>query len=379
MAGNFWDQDELVSPAPAQPTTSAPAVQAAPQAPAAQESIANPAGAPVATATTTPAPAVQVDTQGATPAAPPKNFWEGDEVVTPAPPPAEPAKPQRSFTGELGHQLGLTARAGINGLLALPAMAADAIAAPINAGLDMVSGKGNGYRIPNQAQAVNNFMDSAGVAKPENATERVVQDATTAMAGSGATIALGHHLISTGGPLATAAGKMLTQGPQMQLTSAATSGAASGGVREAGGGAGAQLAAGVAGAMLPGVATAPFRTVIDPNKSQLAASARNANEAGYVIPPADLSESSIAQLWGAIGGKIKTSQEASFRNQSVSNKLAKQALGMAEDQVLDSASLAELRKDASRAYAPVANAGTVVPTQKYADALDDAEIGRAHV
>lgn len=263
MAGNPWDQDEIVTPAPTAPGAAAvPATQ--PGAVAAPAMAEAPQGSPVAPvrpgATANGVTAGQPSTATA-PLAATKNPWDDDEIVSPAqaggaPPakaPTEPPKPQRSFVDELGHQAGLTARAGVNALVSLPAMAVDAVAAPINAGLDYVAGKGNGYRIPNQAQAVNNFMDSVGVAKPENATERVVQDATTAVAGAGATMALGKHLISTGGPLAAAAGKMLTQGPAMQVASAATSGAAAGGVREAGGGEGAQLAAGVAGALAPGL------------------------------------------------------------------------------------------------------------------------------
>lgn len=382
MAGNFWDQDEIVTPAPGAPTpTAAPAVQpSASVAPATQALGAAQPGTPAAIATASPPATVE---QPSTPTAPQtavKNFWDDDEVVSPASAgaqqpaqqkPAEPPKPQRSFVDELGHQAGLFGRSAVNAVTALPAMAADAVTGPINAGLDAVAGKGNGYRFQPQAQAVNNFMDSVGVAKPENSTERVLQDVGVAMVGTGATMALGKHLISTGGPLAAAAGKMLTQGPAMQVASAATSAAAAGGAREAGGGEGAQLAAGIAGAMLPGAAASRLK-VADPSQAQFANSAKMANKAGYVLPPADLSQNPITQLASAVGGKIKTSQEASFRNQTTSNKLAKQALGMAEDQVLDSASLAALRNDASRAYAPVANAGTVVPTQKYADALDDA-------
>lgn len=374
MAGNFWDQDEIVTPAPGAPTVSSQPAQSASVVP-----VAQPSAPSAAAETTTTVISGQTAAEPA-PARQKKNFWEDDEVVSPAPASAQPLaqqkpselpKPQRSFVDELGHQAGLFGRAAVNGAAALPAMAADAVTAPINAGLDIVNGKGNGFRFQPQAQAVNKFMDSMGVAKPENATERVVQDATTAIGGTGATMALGKALAASSGPLSKAVGSMLTDGPLMQVTSAATSGAASGGVREAGGGEGAQLAAGVAGALLPGVAASRLK-VVDPSQSQFANSAKNANEAGYVIPPADLSQNSVTQLASAVGGKIKTSQEASFRNQATSNKLAKQALGMAEDQVLDSASLAALRKDASRAYAPVANAGTVVPTQKYADALDDA-------
>ncbi|MEX5543883.1 hypothetical protein, partial [Pseudomonas poae] len=67
---------------------------------------------------------------------------------------AEPEKEGQSFMGDLGRQVGLTARAGISGLASLPAMAADAVTGPINAGLDKVAGKGNGFRFQPAAQAL---------------------------------------------------------------------------------------------------------------------------------------------------------------------------------------------------------------------------------
>lgn len=384
MSANFWEQDEIVSPAPAAPApTAAPAVQAATVAPTVQAIGAAPPGTPAAAAPATgpapvDAPAAPMASQPAT-----KNFWDDDEIVAPAATtapaaPAAPAtapadtKPERSMLGELGHQAGLFARGAVNAATALPAMAADAVTAPINAGLDLVNGKGNGFRFQPQAQAVNNFMDSVGVAKPENATERVSQDVMSAVGGAGGTMALGKALTASGGPLSKAVGAMLTSNPVLQTTSAAASGGASGTVRELGGGEGAQLAAGVAGALLPGAMRAPFGKAVDPSRNRLAASARQANEAGYVVPAADLSDGPVAQLASAVSGKVKTAQEASYRNQSNSNRLAKEALGMQPEQALDMDSLAALRNDASKAYAPVANAGMVVPTKTYSDALDDA-------
>ncbi|MNW20019.1 hypothetical protein D3C71_2202290 [compost metagenome] len=66
-----------------------------------------------------------------------------DELLAslPARTPAEPPKPERTALGEVGHQLGLTARAAVQGAAALPGMVSDAVTGPINAGLDMVAGE----------------------------------------------------------------------------------------------------------------------------------------------------------------------------------------------------------------------------------------------
>ena len=167
---------------------------------------------------------------------------------------AEPEKEGRSFMGDLGRQVGLTARAGISGLASLPAMAADAVTGPINAGLDKVAGKGNGFRFQPAAQALSNVMTAAGLPVPENATERVVQDATGAMAGTGGTVALGSALAKGGGAVAKGVSDLLTAGPGLQTVSAATGAGAAGATREGGGGEAAQLAAGVAGSLLPSLA-----------------------------------------------------------------------------------------------------------------------------
>lgn len=165
-----------------------------------------------------------------------------------------PAQEKRGVLDELGRQVGLTARAGISGLASLPAMAADAVTGPINAGLDAVAGKGNGFRFQPASQALGNVMTAAGLPEPENATERVVQDATSAMSGTGSTVALGNALAKGGGALAKGVGDLLTSGAGLQTVSAATGAGAAGATREGGGGEGAQIAAGIAGSLLPSLA-----------------------------------------------------------------------------------------------------------------------------
>lgn len=168
--------------------------------------------------------------------------------------PATPAK--RSMVDELGRQLGLTLRAGVSGVAALPAMVSDAVTGPINAGLDAVAGEGRGFRFQSAGAALNNIMTKSGVAEPENATERVVQDIGASMAGAGSMIKAGVGLAKA--PINTARkglGDMLAAGPGLQVVSSATGAGASGVTRESGGGAGAQLAAGLAGGVLPSAAS----------------------------------------------------------------------------------------------------------------------------
>lgn len=182
----------------------------------------------------------------------------------------EPPKPERSVLGEIGHQVGLTARAAVQGALALPGMASDAVTGLANAGLDaytdarapttseLVTGqKEKGFRFERVASAAGNLMNHAGVAQPEGKLERVVQDAATGAATALTGIGAGNAVAqAASGPITKALGTMLSGGPIMQTVSGAAGGAAAGTVREEGGGAGAQAAAGLAGALLPTVA--PF-------------------------------------------------------------------------------------------------------------------------
>lgn len=284
-----------------------------------------------------------------------------------------PAAPQRSTAQELSRQVGLTARHAVNGLAAIPAMAANAVAGAANKGLDMAVGEGKGFRFPDQAKALDNALTKVGLPQPENAVERVVGDATSALAGTGGVVKAGQALAQRAGPSVTrAVGDGLAANPVMQGVSAATSAGAAGGAREAGGGEAAQLAASVAGAMAPGVVTLPLRRQLAQGGAQTRAAAQQANKVGYVIPPVELSPGVGVEALSGFSGKAKTAQVASARNQLVSNSLARRALGLGDDVDLNIDTLEALRKQAAAAYAPVAAAGTVTPTKAFTDALDDA-------
>lgn len=157
---------------------------------------------------------------------------------------------------EIVRQLGLTARAGIKGALSLPGVVSDAATGVVNTGLDAALGKDKGFRFRTVNSAVDNILTGAGVAEPRNATERVVQDITGAMAGAGSTVAAGRVLQSAGAPISQKAGEMLAAGPGLQTTGGALSAGASGVTRENDGGAVAQTVAGLAGAAAPGLLSA---------------------------------------------------------------------------------------------------------------------------
>lgn len=84
--------------------------------------------------------------------------------------------------------------------------------------------------------------------------------------------------------------------------------------------------------------------------------AKLSREAGYTIPPATTNPSMTNSVIEGLSGKIKTAQQASIKNQSVTNDLVRKALGMADDAPITKEALAGLRKNAGVAYEAVKRA-----------------------
>src|SRR5262249_9731708 len=82
--------------------------------------------------------------------------------------------------------------------------------------------------------------------------------------------------------------------------------------------------------------------------------AETAREAGYVLTPAQAESSNpISHSLAAIGGKTKTQQLASVKNQEVTNQLARKELGLSQDAPLDGETFKALRQKAAGAYGAV--------------------------
>lgn len=83
------------------------------------------------------------------------------------------------------------------------------------------------------------------------------------------------------------------------------------------------------------------------------AAAVGARQSGYTLPPSTTNPSMTNSVIEGLSGKIKTAQQASIRNQSVTNALVRKALGMADDAPITKESLEALRKNAGAAYEAV--------------------------
>jgi len=126
-----------------------------------------------------------------------------------------------------------------------------------------------------------------------------------------------------------------------------------------------------AGSRLLGSKMAASRAAQQVANAQRDAAIQSAQRAGYVIPPADVRGGVLNEALGGLSGKIKTAQVASARNQSVTNDLARKALGLADDVQLNPDTLQAFRNAAANSgYAPIRTAGEVTTDAAYTKALD---------
>jgi hypothetical protein len=105
--------------------------------------------------------------------------------------------------------------------------------------------------------------------------------------------------------------------------------------------------------------------------SQKFIAARAGAKEGYVVPPADLEPGMVSEAASGLSGKIKTAQVASQRNQLVTDRLARSALGLEDGTPLNADTLQAIRQRAAETgYGPIKNSGVVKADQEYMKALD---------
>lgn len=168
---------------------------------------------------------------------------------------------------DIPRQIGLTARYGLEGL----GQALQVGTEPIRYLMDKVtpereqtlSGLVTGEKKPKSlplSMVASNVADWVGLPKPQNATERVVGDATRLVAGGGGVMGLSGALSRGASGITQNVLQSLASNPMQQTSAAVGAGLAGGSSREAGGGdlqqAGSALLGGVAGGLVPGLVNA---------------------------------------------------------------------------------------------------------------------------
>lgn len=161
------------------------------------------------------------------------------------------------------------------------------------------------------------------------------------------------------------------------LGGAATGGASAGLVNPEYAGQGAAIGAvlppalGAAGAVGRGIGNTIRGPQVAPQVQQAASSAR---EAGYVIPPTQANPTLANRVIEGLSGKITTAQNASARNQPITNELAKKAIG-ADD--LSPEGIQAVRNAANSAYDELAQVGAFQADDVYREALKKAAGSKA--
>ena len=116
-------------------------------------------------------------------------------------------------------------------------------------------------------------------------------------------------------------------------------------------------AAGAAGRAIGGTLRGPAPT------PELLQAAQAARAQGYVMPPTQVRPTMTNRLMEGFSGKITTAQNASAKNQAVTNRLAAQAVGLPGDAPITPDALNAVREEAGKAYQVLAALPDAPPVQ----------------
>lgn len=161
---------------------------------------------------------------------------------------------QRTQMEQAGHEVSYASRAALEGL----GGGLDFFAEPLAQGLEAIG-------LPRQMRfsEIGGWVaDKAGLSRPENSTERVISDVNRGLAGVVGLGGVGKTLAGAAQPAVRSVGNFLTAQPALQTVSAVTGSGAAGIARESGATPGGQAAAGIVGALAPGVGAAGTSALI---------------------------------------------------------------------------------------------------------------------
>ena len=108
-----------------------------------------------------------------------------------------------------------------------------------------------------------------------------------------------------------------------------------------------------------------------PQTPQMADAIQKARDLGYVIPPTQANPTMLNRAMEGVAGKLTTAQNASAKNQEITNKLASKALGLPEDTFISPEVLTNIRNTAGQAYENLKLSGTIKTSPKFIQALDN--------
>lgn len=99
---------------------------------------------------------------------------------------------------------------------------------------------------------------------------------------------------------------------------------------------------------------------------------RQGQEEGYLVTPGSVTPSTQNVLAERLAGKTRVQQEAAVRNQQVTDRLARRAVGIGENDPLTRANMQQIRtQEFQRGYEPLNRIGPVQADAQFNTALDD--------
>jgi len=200
----------------------------------------------------------------------------------------------------------------LGGVGAIPGAIAGAGAATL-AGLvaDPIVGSINGlfgtkYTLP--TDALEDLLTRVGVAEPRSAAERIVQTTAAGASGGAGGVAVGKAVeAAAAGPVAREVGRLMATTPALQTVTGGTAGGAGQLAKEAGAGTGGQIAATVAGGVLPSIPSA-VRTLTQQVAKQIAPAGAGIRE--QVEPTI---RESLQSIKATVGEKISPQDTATLK------------------------------------------------------------------
>jgi small nuclear ribonucleoprotein (snRNP)-like protein len=217
------------------------------------------------------------------------------------------------FLGGVGAIPGAIAGAGA---ATLAGLVADPVVGSIN------SLFGTKYTMP--TDALEDLLTRVGVAEPRTAAERIVQTTTAGASGGLGGVALGKAVETAAtGPVAREVGRLMATTPALQTVTSGTSAAAGGVAKESGAGTGGQIAAQVAGAIVPSVPSA-VKTLTGQAAKLIAPAGAQIREQvtpvtieqlrlGYTPPAAPSIRESVQSIKASIEGKIAPQEQETLK------------------------------------------------------------------
>lgn len=104
------------------------------------------------------------------------------------------------------------------------------------------------------------------------------------------------------------------------------------------------------------------------------ATLRAAQKEGYVTPPGNIRATTVNKALERVAGKTELQQIASAKNQTVTNRLARQAVGISDTAELTPETMKQVRNEAfNKGYAPIENIGRVPVDNEYLKGMQDVE------